>query len=396
MRHHGGVGGAGRSLRRRDVLRGAVVAAAFPRAGPGLGRSRAGEPSSPGLIVREREPENLEFPFSTLDGPITPNERFYVRSHFRRPRIDPATWRLKVAGAVARPLELSLDEIRAMPSETRVALLECSGNGRAFLAPKAQGVPWELGAVGAAEWTGTPLRALLGRAEVRPDAVEVILEGADRGEIAAEPKTPGAIAFARSLPLEKACCPEVLLAYTMNGRPLPEAHGSPVRAVVPGWYGMASVKWLARLIVSERPFSGYFQTLEYSYFERRHGLPTLVPVTEIQVKAEIARPARHEVVAAGSSYHVHGAAWAGESEVARVEVSTDGGRSWADATLHGAPARHTWRLWHFDWTTPHEPGRFALMARATDRRGQVQPMSRDPDRRNTMINHVVPIEVEVR
>jgi len=180
-----------------------------------------------------------------------------------------------------------------MPSRTIVAMLECAGNSRVFLVPKENGLQWDLGGVGNAEWTGVPLRVVLERAGVRPDAVEVVLEGADAGESKEEPKTPGIIHFARSLPLAKALEKEVLLADRMNGAQLPQSHGFPVRAIVPGWYSMASVKWLTRILVTDRPFNGYFQSSEYSYWERNNELPTMSPVTEISVKAEIARPAIH-------------------------------------------------------------------------------------------------------
>ena len=221
---------------------------------------------------------------------MTPNTRFYVRNHFVAPKLEARDWRLKVEGAVERPLELTYDDLLKMAPRTQTALLECAGNSRVFLTPKASGVAWELGAASNAEWAGVPLAALLDRAGVRGSAVEVILEGADAGEIKDEPKSPGKISFARSLPLDKARKPEVLLAHKMNGDDLPAAHGFPVRAVVPGWYGMASVKWLTRIVVADRPFQGYFQSLSYTSFERVNGLPSMVPVTELEVKAEVARP----------------------------------------------------------------------------------------------------------
>jgi DMSO/TMAO reductase YedYZ molybdopterin-dependent catalytic subunit len=350
----------------------------------------------PGLIIRQKEPANLEFPFPTLDSFITPNERFYVRNHFAVPRLDVAAWRLKVEGAVARPLELDYDELRKLPARTLTATLECTGNSRVFLVPKARGVPWELGAVGNARWTGVPLAALLDRAGLRDQAVEVILEGADAGEISEEPKSPGTIHFARSLPVAKARQDNVLLGYQMNGTDLPTAHGFPLRAVVAGWYGMASIKWLTRIVVTDSPFQGYFQTFDYSIFERRAGLPVLVPVTELEVKAEIARPVQDEVVPTNTAYRIHGAAWTGESEVTKVEVSTNGGRSWVEARLLDKAVRNAWRLWEYEWQTPARPGHHTLMARATDRRGRVQPLERDSDRRNYLISHVLPIAVEVR
>lgn len=368
---------------------------AFARSG--LAAQDDGDALSSGMIIRERGPDNLEMPFSSLDGFLTPNERFYVRSHFEVPTIEPGSWRLKVEGEVEHPFELTYDELRRMPSTSITSLLECSGNGRIFLDPPQLGIRWELGGVGNAKWTGIPLATLLERAGVKPGAVDVILEGADSGKFAPpQTKSPGEIPYARSLPLEKARQPEVLLAYQMNGEDLPPRHGFPARVVVSGWYGMASVKWLSRIIVTNRPFQGYFQTMSYVIWERRHDLATLTPVTEMQVKAEIARPAPFEVVPKGQPYRMHGAAWTGDSEVEKVEVSTDGGKTWAEAKLTGDASRFTWRLWEYTWQVPSQPGRRFVMARATDKRGQTQPSERDPDRRDAMINHLLPIEIEVR
>jgi DMSO/TMAO reductase YedYZ molybdopterin-dependent catalytic subunit len=195
--------------------------------------------------------------------------------------------------------------------------------------------------------------------------------------------------------LAKARQPEVLLAYKMNGKELTAAHGAPVRLLVAGWYGMASVKWLQRLIVTKQPFHGFFQTFEYSMWDRSQGMPTLVPVRDMQVKSEIARPMLHEVVQAKSTYRVFGAAWAGASTIAKVELSTDGGKSWHQAKLLDESAPFTWRRWEHNWQTPEENGPRILMARATDAQGRVQPMERDEDRRDAVISHVLPIEVEV-
>ena len=362
-----------------------------------MGSPRDGRAAVP--VTRQRDPTNLEFPFSSLDTDcfLTPVDRFFIRSHFAVPGRSSEAWTVRVEGEVDRPFTIDLDELRRMPSRTITALLECSGNGRGFLKPPQVGVRWELGAVGNAEWTGVPLAAILERAGVKPAATEVILEGADRGEIKPpQHETPGVIAYARGLPLSKAGSEEVLLAYAMNGEELPPGHGHPVRAVVPGWYGMASVKWLRRIVVSDRPFQGFFQTMDYAIWDRRQGLPTLVPVAEVQVKAQIARPAPFEVVAKDTNYRMFGAAWAGEAPVARVEVSDDGGRSWSPARCLGESIQFAWRFWEHDWRTPDRPGRRILMARATDERGRSQPMERDDDRRDAVISHVLPIEVEVR
>jgi DMSO/TMAO reductase YedYZ molybdopterin-dependent catalytic subunit len=392
-------------MNRRALLRGTAVLPLASTTGlalPAHAGDRKPQPEQesalPGLIVRQYRPENYEFPFPTLNSFLTPNHLFYIRNHFGTVKdVDLRTWRLKVEGQVEKTLELSHEDLRKMPSRTQVALLECSGNGRVFLVPRAEGVPWELGAVSNAEWTGVPLAAVLEKAGLKSDAVEVVCEGTDAGELAGnreEPKSPGKIHFARSLPIDKARKTEVLLAYKMNDADLPAAHGFPLRLLVPGWYGMASVKWLKRIIVTDRPFRGFFQTMAYSYFERRDGLPNLVATTELNVKAQIARPARHEIIKAGAVYRVHGAAWTGESEVSKVEVSIDGGKNWAEAKLLDRSVRHAWRLWEYRWQVPGKPGQYTLLVRATDARGRIQPKERDPDRRNALVNHILPIEVE--
>lgn len=376
------------SIPRRTFLAGA--AASLP-----LGWAAAQTPArTPGLVVRQLAPENLEMPFATLDAFVTPTERFFVRNRFTVPTLAAADWALEVGGAVERPFRLTYAELVRMATRTTIATLECAGNNRLALVPRVRGLAWDSGAVGNAEWTGVPLAALLERAGLRGSAVDVVLEGADRGTVSDEPTSPGPIAFARSVPVAKARA-DVLLAFRMNGQDLTAAHGFPVRAIVPGWYGMASIKWLTKITVLDRPFAGYFQTMDYSYWDRSSGQPALRPIEGMNVKALIARPAGYEVVPAGMPYRVFGAAWAGEADVTRVEVSVDGGATWAPATLLGDPVRYAWRLWEHQWPAP-QPGRRTLMARATDSRGRVQPDRHDPDRRNYMIHHTIPVPVDVR
>jgi DMSO/TMAO reductase YedYZ molybdopterin-dependent catalytic subunit len=346
------------------------------------------------MITREKEPPNLEMPFGVLDGFVTPNERFYIRCHFPIPKINERDWRLKVEGKVARPFEVTMDDLRQMPAHTITATLECAGNSRVFLVPKVKGVQWELGAVGNAEWTGVRLRDLLQRAEVASEAREIILEGVDNGPIAEPPRPVGKINFARSIPLEKAM-DDVLLAFAMNGEPLSAAHGFPLRAVVPGWYGMASIKWLQRIIATDQPFNGYYQSIDYAFWQRRDGGPALIPLTEMQVKAEIAHPENNEIIRANGKYLVNGAAWTAEAVISKVEISCDGGKSWSETNLKDNSIKNAWRLWEFEWQTP-APGNYTLMARATDSRGRIQPMERDVNGGTYMISHCLPIEVEVR
>lgn len=348
-----------------------------------------------GRIVRGETPLNLEMPFHTLDGFITPTKSFYVRTHFPIPAIDRDAWWLRVEGEVEKPFTINFEQLMELESVILPVTLECAGNSRNFLQPRVKGVQWGLGAVGTAEWTGVPLSVLLDCAGVHPNACEVILEGADGG-ILEDPKSPpGKLHYSRSVSLKKARV-DVLLAYKMNGEELPPEHGFPVRALVPGWYAMASVKWLQRIIVTDQPFGGYYQTLDYAYWKRQAEIAELTPLREMQVKAEIARPAEGEMVPANSSVRVHGAAWTSDGEITKVELSTDGGATWAEANLLGQPKRNAWRLWEFNWQTPATPGSRTLIARATDSLGRTQPVLHDPDRETYMINHRLPVTVEVR
>src|SRR5438477_425669 len=309
-----------------------------------------------GLIIRQKEPSNLEMPFERLDSFLTPNELFYIRSHFPAPTIDASEYQLKIDGAVGKPLILSYGQLREMRSETRIATLECAGNGRVFLVPQVRGAQWELGAVGNAEWTGVPLRDLLELVGLRDDASEIVLEGADRGIPAEDPKPPGPISYARSVPRAKTLQPEVLIAYQMNGRDLSRDHGFPVRAIVPGHYGMASVKWLTRIQAVREPFRGYWQTSDYGYWDDLEGQPIRCALGEIQVKSEIARPGVYETLAPNTLYTIAGAAWAGEAEVTEIAVSTDGGETGSPAEFIDPAQRHAWRRWKLDWLTPKQPG----------------------------------------
>ncbi len=348
-----------------------------------------------GLIVRERVPLNLETPFGSLKGFITPTEHFFVRCHSTIPEMDVKKWRLKLEGEVEKPLKLSMRDLLKMESVTIPVTLECAGNGRAFLTPQMSGAQWERGAVSNAEWTGVRLTEVLRRAGLKDTALELIFEGADQGEIEDSPRPSGKIHYARSMPVEKAA-DDVLLAFKMNGEDLTPEHGAPVRVIVPGWYGMASVKWLTRIIASALPFNGYYQTIDYAYWERGRSAPTLVPITEMQVKAQIALPGFADAVRAGQTYHVTGAAWTTEADITKVEISMDGDNTWHNTRLLGKPVRNAWRLWEYQWRVPAKPGKATLTVRATDSEGRTQPLERDKNRGSYMVNHLVPIEVDVR
>ena len=319
------------SFSRRNFLAGA--AAALPLALSAREVLAQGANPLIAPILRGREPENLEFPFD-LASFWTHKDRFFTSSTFEIIRKG-HDWRLQVEGAVSRPFELTYDELIKMPSRTIGAVLEDAGNNRAYI--NAQGTPWGLGAVGCAQWTGVPLADVLQRAGLRPEGIEVIIESAEAGEIKGEFATPGRINVARSLPIKRVLAGDVLLAYKINNEDLPQHLGGPVRVVVPGWYGCAWVKWPQRVVVSGAPFEGYFQKFDCNVWERRNGFAVLSPVTELQPKAQIARPIFRERIRAKETYRVYGAAWTGEAEITGVEVSGDDGKTWAPARLLDSP-----------------------------------------------------------
>ena len=334
-------------------------------------QEQSGEESSV-LIPVSDDPLCKESTLSSLDTLITPIERFYVRSHFSRmPDLERNGWRLSIDGEVNHPLTLSFEDILGMPSKEVVATLECAGNSRSYVTPPAEGLAFRHGAVSTARWKGIPLQALMERAGLREPAAAVVFEGADRGE-----EQEDGIAFdlnyRRSLPLEKALHPDTLLAYEMNGEPLPAEHGFPVRMVVPGWYAMASVKWLVHVNVTDRPLDGFFQQRRYVIINEgpEHSLER-EPVTALKVKSLITSPRHGEVIQPGT-WTICGFAWSGEGEIDRVEVSTDSGRHWQDATLLGESNPNSWRQWQLQWQASHA-GHFIIQARATDSADNTQP-----------------------
>ena len=339
----------------------------------------------------------MEFPFASLAEWATPTDLFFVRNHFPSPNLDAREWRLRVDGAVERPLDLDLDSLKAMRSTTLAAVVECAGNGRVYYEPPKEGLQWQNGAVGNATWTGVSLREILETAGVKQTATEVLFVGADTGLVDTNKKTasPGPIAFARSLPLKKAVADSTILAYSMNEAPLTRDHGYPLRAVVGGWFGMAWVKWITHIRVMEQPFLGYWQARDYFGWDRSVGEPALVPLTEMEVKAQIARPATGARLIVGQPHRIFGAAWSGESPIARVEVSAGDGENWREARLLGEAAQpFAWRLWESIWT-PERVGKHTLRCRAVDEATRVQPDHQRSDRESYAANWIVPVEVEV-
>jgi DMSO/TMAO reductase YedYZ molybdopterin-dependent catalytic subunit len=345
-------------------------------------------------IVRQAAPENLESDFGALSDFITPTEQHYVRNHFAMPQVDLAAWTLQVRGAVGQPLTLTLEQLRAMPKVSRVVTLECAGNGRAFLNPVVGGVQWERGAVSTAEWTGVRLSDLLAKAGVATDATRVVFEGLDKGEVKNTPLPAGLITFHRSVSIADAKARDVMVAYAINGQPLPAAQGAPARLIVPGCYGMASVKWLASIEAIKGEFGSYWESTDYAYWDRSSGLPLRRPLMGMQVKSAIARPSPNEQVTRGTATEIVGATWS-DGPVTRVEVSTDGGATWRDAEFIDPESAVTWRRWRLKWQVPAAAGEAVLMSRATDAKGRTQPMTRNNDFGTYAIHHVVPIKVTI-
>lgn len=335
-------------------------------------------------------PENSETPLDQVRSWVTPNRLFFVRNHFPVPTVDLATWRLHIGGRVARPLILTWDELTALPERSVFATVECAGNGRSFLQQKAPGVQWGAGAIGHAEWTGVSVRTVLEQAGIQPGAVEILFEGLDQGS---ESDHPMPMHFARSLPLIKALDPDTLLVYRMNGELLEPAHGYPVRLFVPGWYGVASVKWLGRIEVLDRPFQGYYQSVKYTVQRRSANGTETVVVGPMAVKSEIIRPGEGATVGPGTN-RVFGVAWAGEEAVAAVDISTDGGRTWDPANLVGPQAPYSWTMWEYLWEVAR-PGEYTLLSRATSASGRVQPAHHNPLNGGYLIHHYRPRAVRV-
>jgi DMSO/TMAO reductase YedYZ molybdopterin-dependent catalytic subunit len=359
---------------RRTFLHGATRVTALAAASvlAPLGRAFQSTGSAPGspLTVRSRTPQDLETPVRLLADWITPNDVFFVRSHLPTPAVDAAAWNVTIGGAVERTLTLRLGDLRGFPRASIVATLECAGNGRAFFEPPVAGVQWQKGAVGNARWTGVRLADVLRRAGVQPSAGFVLLDGADR-PVGTVPD------FARTLPLAKAMHRDTLLAFEMNGVPLPVSHGFPLRAIVPAWEGAYWVKWLTSITLLDAQHEGFFVQTAYRYprgpVTPGSAVPAdeMEPLTGMAVKSLIVSPESGATVPAGR-LRVAGFAWTGEGEIARVDISTDGGASWQRTRLGRDREPYAWRAFEYEWRAA-PAGTHTVISRATDSRGRTQP-----------------------
>ena len=324
---------------------------------------------SPGISLEELQlaARNHGLPLEALRWPITPVGLHYLLIHFDVPLVDADDWHLSVRGE--REFSLGLDELRTGPVAELAVTMECAGNGRARLSPRPVSQPWLLEAVGTARWGGTPLRPLLEEAGLG-GAVEVLFTGLDRGFDGGEEQQ-----FQRALTVEEALRDEVLLAYEMNGAPLPPQHGFPLRLVVPGWYGMTNVKWLASIELLDRPFEGYQQASAYRVRQAEDEVGT--PLTRMAPRSLLVPPGipdyftRERSLAPGECV-LEGRAWSGVAPIEYVDVSIDGGSTWAEAELEAAESRWAWRGWTYRWDA--QPGDYVLCSRARDEAGNEQPL----------------------
>lgn len=319
-------------------------------------------PLDPRLRILGESPLNAETSLAHQAGVITPVSLFYHRNHFPFPSPPES---ISIGGDVRRPFTLSPAQLLELPSRTMLVTLECAGNGRMGLQPPAEGEPWAYGAVSTAEWTGVPLAAILERAGPAAATSEIVIAGADRGPLAA---AGGEIAYVRSVPLRTALDGDMILAYAMNGEPLPAEHGGPCRLIVPGWYGMASVKWVERIEAVSAPFRGFYQADRY-VMPAEEG--AMRPLTTMGVRSVICRPGHGTRLPPGR-WMVEGLAWSGEAPVVRVEVSENGGATWREAQLTSREERYAWRRWQCPWDLDRR-GTARMRSRAVDAAGNGQP-----------------------
>ncbi|HEV2688764.1 MAG TPA: molybdopterin-dependent oxidoreductase [Bryobacteraceae bacterium] len=343
------------------------------------------------MIVRSSRPEDLEMPLAGFQDWITPLDRFFVRCHtFTPERPNLNEWRLKLDGVVNQPLSMSIDDLKKLPRVETVAVLECAGNGRSFYQPRVPGTQWAFGSVGNGRWAGVRFRDVLAKAGLKDSAKDILFDGLDvpLGKMQD---------FQRTIPVKKALDPDTLLAFEMNGQPMPQEHGFPLRLIVPGWAGDSWVKWLQHIEVLDHEFDGFWMKTAYRHPPNPVAPGSavdpkdMVPVTDLNVKSVIATPDGGSIKPGRA--RISGTAWSNGSPVAKVDVSVDGGKTWKPATLGKDRSQYAWRLWQLDWTAAE--GKHTLMARATNEAGQSQPLSQEWNPSGYLWNVAQPVEVEV-
>lgn len=384
-------------LSRRDVLTHLAMAAAAAKLMPAelfaQTQSAAQRYGKEKLIIRSTRPPDFETPVALLDSFITPVEHFYVRSHLPIPQVDASAFSLKIDGEVGSPLTLSLDELKKLPAVTVTITLECAGNGRAFFEPALAGIQWEKGAVGTARFTGARMADVLKKAGVKTSGLNVEMHAADR-PLGTMP------AFVRQVPMQKAMHPDTILAWDMNGQPMPLVHGGPLRAMIPGWEGAYSVKWVNHLNVLPKDSDSFWVASGYRYPNKRVAPGAAVdakdmePLRGLAVKSLITTPANGASLAAGKVM-VGGFAWAGDNEITKVDVSIDNGSTWQPARLTGERAPFAWRRFEFEFAAS-KPQSYLILSRATDAKGNMQPAVSQWNPSGYLWNQYDSVRVEVK
>jgi sulfite oxidase len=362
---------------RRDFLKHISAAALAAGATPSLltwafpQDQSVNVPGEDGMLLRSFRFVDLETPVEYFNTWLTPVPHFFVRNHMYEPvQLDANDWRLSIGGEVEKPITLSLADLSKLETHSVVNTLECAGNGRNLYRPQVPGIQWGKGAVSTARFSGPRMRDVLHRAAVKPTGKHVMFRGLD--------EVPGKVPpFIRSIPIEKALDSDTLIATHMNGQPLTKHHGFPARALAPGWIGAASCKWLTEIKLLDAEFAGNFMSPGYRFPNQPVKPGDAVkpedthPLTALSVKSVIAGPGDGATVNSGKLF-VHGAAWAGEADITKVEISTDNGATWNPAKLGHDQSHYAWRLWTYDWKTT-KSGDYTIQSRATDSQGRTQP-----------------------
>ncbi|PGY09310.1 sulfite oxidase [Bacillus sp. AFS031507] len=345
---------------------------------------------SPYLITKKLDPENQETPIHFNNSDIVNEKLFYRRNHFPYPKFASSFYFLPIEGLVYTPKVFSLKEIYSLPSKTIKLVLECSGNKRELFNPKVFGEQWGKGAISQGIWKGISLRSLFQYTGLLDTAKEIVFEGYDYGE---RPDSNQLFNFSRSLPIEKALDPDTIIAYQYNNHPIPFKHGFPLRLIVPGWYAMASVKWIKRIIVIDNEFKGPFQSIDYVYYPSKESDTSKTPVTSINVNSTILYPLNMQLMRTGV-YEINGIAWAGTGQITLVEISLDEGQTWNTCQLTSSSEKYAWVRWKYKWDALNE-GEYTIKSKATDSLGNIQPLDPMWNRKGYGYNAIDCIKVKI-
>jgi DMSO/TMAO reductase YedYZ molybdopterin-dependent catalytic subunit len=346
--------------------------------------------AQPFLLTKRLHPENQETPIHFVETASVSERLFYIRNHFAYPELSTDAWRLCVNGAVWRPTVFFYEQLLAMPAKTIQMTLECAGNKREYFEPPVYGEQWRDGAINQGSWTGVPLAYLFSQTGLQGGAMEAVFIGRDCGK---RPDQHEIVPYSRSLPIAKALHPDTLIAYLYNGRPITYKHGYPMRLIVPGWYGMASVKWLQQITVIDHFFEGPFQSIDYNYYPQPDSDAGKNPVTTIRVNSIIQQPLDLAILPCGPQ-RMEGIAWTGTGEITKLEVSTDGGHTWQPARLERVASEpYAWTRWSLIWHAV--PGEHVIMARAYDSAGHYQPLLAAWNRKGYGYNAIAQARVKV-